>query len=277
MKRLIIVDSCAELTEKMKLQDNIKLAPFYIDLEDNHYLADESLDIDKLINDMNNSKELVKTAAPTPDSFYKFANGYDEIFMITISGKLSGTYNSANIAKRMIEDENPEVKVHVFDSKSASVGETQVVNKLLELFEQDEDFENIVEKTEKFINSIGTIFVLENLENLIKNGRMSRIAGFVASALSIYPVCIGVDGAIEVKHKPRGLKKALNKLVDTIGDLSSDLTNRVLYITHIRDRDRAETIKSMVEEKYNFKNIEIFDGTALSTTYANKNGIIIAF
>ena len=230
-----------------------------------------------MLNDIKNSKVVSKTAAPTPESFMKDIEGYDEIYMVSISSKLSGSHNSANIAKTMIEEENPNIKVHVFDSKSAACGETQVVSKIQSLFEKNESFENIVKETEKFIESMGTIFVLEDLDTLIKNGRISKVAGFVASALSIYPICIGVDGEINIKHNPRGLKKAMSKMVDTIGELVENTSDRILYITHIRDEKRANAVKELAQKAYNFKDIKIFEGTGLSAVYANKNGIIMAF
>ncbi|MFM1539896.1 DegV family protein [Helcococcus ovis] len=277
MKKLIVSDYCAEINEKIEKQENVKRVPFFIDIEDKSIVADDSADIDELIKLMNNSKEVVKTAAPTPEYFYEAGKGYDEIYYVTISSKLSATYNSAIIAKSMLEDENPNVKIHVFDSKSAACGETQVIRAIQEQLELNKKFEEVVENVTAKIEKLNTIFVLENLDNLIKNGRMSKVAGMIASALKIYPVCVGVDGAIEVKYKPRGIKSALNKMVSAIGELTNIYSDKILYITHIRNEERAKKIKEMAEEFYDFKSIEILEGTALSTVYANENGIILAF
>ncbi|MFM1525196.1 DegV family protein [Helcococcus bovis] len=277
MKKLIVSDYCAEINEKMEKQQNIKRVPFFIDIEDKSIIADDRANIDELIELMNNSKEVVKTAAPTPEYFYEAAKGYDEVYFVTISSKLSATYNSATIAKTMLEDENPNAKIHVFDSKSAACGETQVINAIQEQLNLSKTFEQVVDNVTTKIEKLNTIFVLENLDNLIKNGRMSKVAGMIASALKIYPVCVGVDGVIEVKHKPRGIKSALTKMVSTIGELTNTYSDKILYITHIRNEERAKKIKEMAEEVYDFKSIEILEGTALSTTYANKNGIILAF
>lgn len=277
MKKLIVADYCAEINEKMEKQQNIKRVPFFIDIEDKSIIADDRANIDELIELMNNSKEVVKTAAPTPEYFYEAAKGYDEVYFVTISSKLSATYNSATIAKTMLEDENPNAKIHVFDSKSAACGETQVINAIQEQLNLSKTFEQVVDNVTAKIEKLNTIFVLENLDNLIKNGRMSKVAGMIASALKIYPVCVGVDGVIEVKHKPRGIKSALTKMISTIGELTDTYSDKILYITHIRNEERAKKIKEMAEEVYDFKSIEILEGTALSTTYANKNGIILAF
>lgn len=277
MSKIIVVDSCAELTTEMKSKTKIGIAPFFIDLNGEHFLADDNVNIEKFLDDMKASKEVVRTAAPTPESYFEAAKGHDEIYFVTISGKLSGSLNSANIAKAMIEEENPNVKAHVFDSKSAACGETLVVEEIQELIAENKSFEEIVETVERKIKNTQTIFVLEDLDNLVKNGRMSKVVGFVASALSIFPVCIANDGEIEVSSKPRGMKNALNKLVQTIGELADDFNERILYITHIKDLKRAETIKEKVLEIYNFKEIKILEGTSLSSTYANRSGIILAY
>ena len=277
MSRIIVVDACAELNEDMKSFSEIKKAPFFIDVGDKSFIGDENTDIDLLIKSMKESQQAVKTAAPTPESFYEPAKGYDEVFFVTISSKLSTTFNSAHIAKTMLEEENKNVKVHVFDSKSATCGETKVVDWIQQEMRDNKSFEDIVRNVEAKIEDMCTIFVLEDLGNLIKNGRMSKIAGFIASALSIYPVCVGVDGLIEVKYKPRGIKAALNQMVKTIGELTGSVSDKTLFITHIKNRERAELVKKMVEETYNFKNILIFEGTALSATYANDGGIVLAY
>lgn len=277
MDRIIVVDACAELNDDMKSYSEIKKAPFFIDIEDKSFIGDENADIDLIIKSMKESNNPVRTAAPTPDSFYNPAKGYNEVFFVTISSKLSTTFNSAHIAKSMLEEENSNVKVHVFDSKSAVCGETKVIDWIQQEMRENKSFEEIVVNVEEKIKKMNTLFVLEDLGNLIKNGRMSKFAGFIASALSIYPVCIAVDGAIEVKYKPRGMKSALNQMVNTIGELDSSVSEKTLFITHIKNRERAELVKKLAEERYNFKNIEIFEGTALSATYANDGGIVLAY
>lgn len=277
MNRIIVSDSCAEITQEMQNKSKIEIAPFFIDVLDVSMIADESVDIDNLVELMAKSKEAVRTAAPTPDSFYSPAKGYDEVFYVTISSKLSTTYNNARIAKTMLEDEKPNVKVHVFDSKSAACGETKVITWIQEEMEQNKSFEEIVENVENKIKNLNTIFVLENLDNLIKNGRMSKLSGFIASALSIHPVCIGNEGKIEVKEKSRGIKSALNRMVNLIGEMTDTFSDKDIFITYIRNKERANNIKNLIEEKYDFKEINVISGTALSSTYANDGGIIISF
>lgn len=277
MTRIIVVDSCAEFNDEMLAQKNYKRVPFFIDTNGKHLMADPEMDIDSLLQDIKETKDVTKTAAPTPESFYESGKGYDEVFYVTISSKLSTTYNSAYIAKTLLEEDNPNVKVHVFDSKSAACGESLLVEMIQKGIKEDDAFEKIVSDVEEKIKDMQTVFVLEDISTLVKNGRVSKIKGFLASKLSIMPISVAVDGEIDVRHQARGFKNALIKTVDTIGEVSNSFINKTLYITHVRNKERAIALKDLALQKYDFKDVKIFDATGLSTVYANRNGLIMAF
>lgn len=277
MKRIIIGDSGLDLNPNLEKTINIKLVPFFIDLDENHYIDDGSLDIISYLKQMKNSKNVPKTAAPSPDSFFRVMQGYEEIFVVTISSKLSTTYNNAIIAKNMYIDENPNVKVHIFDSKTAASGETGVAIKIQELIDLGKNFEEIVEEVEKHIEESTTLFILEDLGNLIKNGRMSKLSGKIASVLSIYPICAGVNGSIEVMHKVRGMKSAISKMIEMIGENICIHSQKTLVIEHINNEERAFEIKNKIESLYKFKSIEIITAKGLASTYANDGGIVLAY
>lgn len=277
MSRIIVTDSCAEFNEEMLLQNNTKRVPFFIDVNGKHLMADPEMDIDSLIIDLKETKDVTRTAAPTPESFYSAGKGYDEVYYVTITSKLSTTYNNALIAKSMLEDDNPNVKVHVFDSKSAACGETLLIEMIQKGIREEKEFEQIVKEVEQKVNDLQTVFVLEDISTLVKNGRVSKVKGFIASKLSIYPVSVAVDGKIEIKYTVRGLKNALAKTVEAIGEVTNTFKGKTLYITHVKNMERAITLKNMILEKYNFDDAKIFDATGLSTVYANKNGVILTF
>lgn len=277
MKKIIIGDSGLDLNPGLREKLNIILVPFFINIGEKMYHDDGKLIIKNYLKEMKESKHVPKTAAPTPESIFNAMKDYDEAFIITISSELSTTYNNALIAKEMMQEHNPNAKVHVFDSKSAVAGETAIAIKIQECIEQNMEFEDIVRTVDKYVNSIKTFFILENLDNLVKNGRMSKIAGKIASALSINPICAGVNGKIEVLHKVRGMKSAINKLVSIIGTESNSLADKVLVISHINCIQRALDIKNKIKELYKFKTIEITEAGGLSSTYANDGGIVIAF
>lgn len=276
MERIIISDTCLELNEELEKKLNIKLVPVHLDLGDKTYLDDEDLDIRNFIDQMHAYDGVAKTAAPSPQAFYNQMLGYDEIFVITISSKLSTIYNSATIAKDMFLDEFPDKKVHVFDSKSAVSGQTLVAIKLQELIEQNISFEEIVEQVEEFIRQMRTYFILENLDNLVKNGRMSRLAGKIASVLSINPVCKGNDGVIEVVNKARGMKAGINRLVDEMLKGLEETASKTLVISHVLKPERAEEVKRKAMELATFKDIQIVGAKGITSVYANEGGIVVA-
>ena len=111
--------------------------------------------------------------------------GADHIYAVTLSAELSGSYNSAVLGKNLYQEEHPEAKVYVFNSKSASVGETLIGLKIQECEEAGMEFEQVIETVERYIAGQNTWFVLENLDTLRKNGRLSRVKALVATSLKI--------------------------------------------------------------------------------------------
>lgn len=277
MDRLIVGDSGLDLNSDLEKKLNVELVPFFIDIEDQHFIDDGSIDVDAYLDAMKASKNTPKTAAPSPDFFYKAMVKADEAFAVTISSKLSTTYSNALIAKKMLEESYPEKKVHVFDSLSAVAGETLVAMKIQEKVNENKSFEAIVQEVEAFIKDMTTLFVLESLDNLIKNGRITKIVGKIASVLSINPVCLGENGEINMKYKVRGMKNAINKLVSTIGESAENLSEKILVISHVKNPLRAENLKEKIEGIYRFKDIVITEAKGLSATYANRGGIVLAF
>lgn len=274
-KRLILADSACDLNDKIKKRLNIELVPFYIDIDGESILDTSEVDRDGFLKQMKNSSKPIGTAAPSPNQFMEKFQDYEEIFIITISKKLSATFNNAVLAKNMFE-ENSKAKIHVFDSKSAGSGETVVALKIQDLIEEDKSFEEIVEETEKFISELKTYFILDNFDNLIKNGRMSMITGKIAKFLSFKPVMHGVDGEIEVYAKTRGYLNALKELYSAIST-ETNLDERNFVITHCEALDVAKKIKSHIDHNFKNKSINVAETGLLTSVYANLGGVIICF
>ncbi len=274
----IIADSCCDLNKEIEDLTNIKIVPLTINIDGIEYKDDKDLDTNELLKKMKASKSVPKTANPSPQAYMDAYKGDESVFVVTLSSQLSGSYNSAMIAKKMFLENANDKFIHVFDSLSASIGETLVSMKVFELGKKNLDDIEIVKKVNEYINEMKTFFVLESLENLIKAGRMSKLKGKLASVLSIKPIMRGTDkGAIELVKKVRGSKRALRKLVDVIGEKGDRLEEKILGIAHCNCLDRALKLKEEVNEKYNFKDIIIVDTAGISTVYANDGGIVIAF
>ncbi|MCR2045043.1 DegV family protein [Anaerosalibacter massiliensis] len=277
MEYKIVSDSSCDLNEELKEQMNIGLVPLKINIDDKSLVDDENLDVSKLLTDMKNSKDHVRTSSPSPGDFLKEYEKKDNIFVVTLSSQLSGTYNAAILAKNIIAD-NMEKFIHVFDSKTASIGETLITMKIFELIQKQYNKLDIVNKVEEYIDGLKTFFILENLDNLIKGGRMTKIAGHIASILSIKPIMgSDKDGNIKLVDKIRGTKRAFKRLVDIIGEEGNNFENKILGISHCNAEERAIKLKDEISKRYNFKDIIVVEMAGLSSVYANDGGIVIAF
>jgi len=257
---------------------NISIVPLTLRLGDKEYVDDESLDINEYLNDMGSCQSAPQTSCPSVNDFIERFRESDNIFVVTLSSKISGTYNSAMLAKNMIIENFKDKYIHIFDSLSASVGETLVSQKIHSYIKANLSLSEIVEKVSGYISEMKTFFLLENIDNLAKSGRISPIIAKVGSLLNIKPI-MGSDGNgnIRLVEKARGYKKAFQRLIETIGEHGSRLDEKILGIAHCNCINRALEFKDQVLRKYNFKDIIIVEMRGLSTTYANNGGIVIAF
>lgn len=277
METKIIVDSCVDFNnEVFGTEDYMERIPFKITIDDEE-IIDKNVDTSLLLEKMKNSKSKIKTACPSPNDFLEALRKCKNNFVVTISGKLSGSHNSAVLAKEMLQEESPDSFVHVFDCKSAVSGPDLVVLKIRQLIEEKVQNTQIVEEVTQYIENMKTIFILDKLDNLARNGRMSSVKLLMGTLLQVVPILIGCDGEIKLKEQVRGKKKAFNRLIDIIGEESIDFKNRVLGIGHINAREKAEKLKDEIKSRYDFKDIIIFEGGGLSTVYADDGGIVVCY
>lgn len=274
----IISDSSCDLNDKLKKLLNINIVPLNIQVGNKNFLGVESLSPQKIIGEMKKCLTSPKTSSPSPEKFINAFKGIEKVFVVTLSSKLSSTYNNAMLAKEIFLEDMGKKFIHVFDSKSASVGQTLVSMKIAEYIQQNLSEKIIVEKVNNYIDEMKTFFVLESLDNLVKAGRISKLKGKLASTLSIKPIMKGNDlGEIELVKKVRGTKKALEKLIDIIESEGLNIEDKILGITHCNCLDRALKFKEDVVKRLNFKDVIIVEAAPISTVYANEGGIVIAF
>lgn len=273
----VVADSSCEPASEITDALNLDIVPFSMLVEGVNYVDDKNIDVKRFVDAMKASKFIPKSACPSPDMFLeKFALAANS-FAITISAKLSGCYSSAVIACKMFMESHPDSRVHVFDSQSASAGEVAIALKIKECLDAHMDFDSIVTKVSAFISDMKTFFICENLDNLIKNGRMNRIVGYVASVMSIRPIMTAVEGEIKLFEKARGSVRAVTRLVDIIGECRSSFADRTLVITHCNNENQAHFIRSEAQRRYDFKSICVTPTRGLSSMYVNDGGVIIAF
>lgn len=274
----IVADSCCELTADMKKSGNIEIAPLTLEVGGESILDDETFDQKYFLKRVAECPECPKSACPSPDYFRKsFLNGAERCYAVTLSAQLSGSYNSAVLGANLAQEENEDLKIHVFNSRSASIGETLIVKKIVECEEAGMSFERVVETVELYISTQNTYFVLENLETLRKNGRLSKTKALVASALKIKPVMGATpEGDIVQLDQARGINKALMKMVDAIVNDAQHVENKTLAISHCNCPERAEMVKEALLERLAVQDVFVLDTQGVSSMYANDGGIIIA-
>lgn len=273
----IVADSSCDLNVDLKAKLDLVHVPFKIDVDERTFIDNETMNSIELINAMKASPNPVRTSCPSPGDFAERYMLADNIFVITISGKLSGTYNAALLAKEMVQEEYPNKFIHVFDSKSAGPGETAIANKIQDCIDRKLSNEKIVEEVNLYIENMETYFILENLENLIKNGRISKTKGLLANVLNLKPIMKANDGEIELAENQRGSKKAFKRLVEMLGEVSDTIGQKTIFISHTNAPEKAEDLKQQIIDKYNFTDIVVVATGGLTSSYAYDGGIIVVF
>ncbi|MCI5899308.1 MAG: DegV family protein [Firmicutes bacterium] len=273
----VVIDSCGELTEEMKNSGNFVSAPLTLQVDEHVVIDDDSFDQAEFLKMVAESPNCPKSSCPSPEVYRDaYDCGADHVYAVTLSARLSGSYNSAELGKNLYLEDHPDAKVHVFNSCSASIGQTLIGLKIQELEEQGLSFEEVVEQTESYIRSQNTWFVLENLETLRKNGRLGTVKALVATALKIKPLMGATpEGTIIQLDQARGMNKALVKMVDVIAEKIEDAEKKTLAISHCNCPKRAQMVKDALMKRVPFRDVVILDTRGVSTMYANDGGIIV--
>ena len=278
----ILADSCCDLSPELLKKTQAKIAPLTITIDDTHYVDDGTVDIPPYLAAMKASKNPVRSACPSPDLYAEDIRATEgDCFIVTLSAKLSGSHNAASLGVQLAQEDMPEKKVHVFDSESASAGETYIALMIHDLIAAGKSFEQIVELVEEKIRSMHTLFVLDSLDNLVKNGRISRTVALLANVLSIR-LLMSDDGHGAIKNisKARGIKGALGQRVETCRKHTEGLAaaSQRLVISYCNCPERARQVRDMIREKCPaIGEIILTPTSALSSMYANDGGIVIAY
>lgn len=278
MSYKIAIDSCGELLDEWKNDERIESIPLTLTVGGENIIDDATFDQKDFLKKVADCPECPKSACPSPERYMKaYECEAEHIYAVTLSAELSGSYNSAILGKNLLLEEQPEKKVHVFNSKSASGGQSLIAMKIVECEEKGLSFEEVVSEVEKYIEEMNTFFVLENLETLRKNGRLGRVKALVASALKIKPVMGATpEGTICQLDQARGMNKAIVKMVDHIGEKGINIPEKTVAITHCNCPERAKMLEEAIREKLHPAKIVVMDTAGVSSMYANDGGVIVA-
>ncbi len=278
MSYKIAIDSCGELLNEWKNDERIESVPLTLMVGGESIIDDETFDQKDFLKKVAACLECPKSACPSPERYMKaYECEADHIYAVTLSSELSGSYNSAVLGKSLFLEDNPGKKIHVFNSKSASGGESLIAMKIVECEEKGLSFEEVIETVDKYIEEMSTFFVLENLETLRKNGRLSRVKALVASALKIKPVMGSTpEGSICQFDQARGMNKAIVKMVELVGEKGINIHEKIVAITYCNCPERAKMLEEAIRERLNPAKIVVMDTAGVSSMYANDGGVIVA-
>lgn len=273
----IVVDSCCDLSPQMLQDPCFVKVPLTIRVDESTFVDDETFDQADLLWTMHHSEHAPSTSCPSPQAYLDAYQGADDVYVVTLSALLSGSHNSAEQARMMLEEDAPQVNVHVFNSCSAAAGEVLVALKTRELAASGMPFKHVAREVEQFIYKMQTMFVLESLENLRKNGRLTKLQAVVTGALKI-KLFMGAtpEGEICKLGQALTIKQALGKMVDKVA-ADPEHKGRKLVISHCNCLERAFQVKEMLEKKCQLSEVLIVDAKGITTVYAYDGGIVIAY
>ena len=272
MKRKIVADSSCDIWELNGV--DFAVAPLTISTDNKHYVDDQELDVHLMSEDLAKYKGTSHTACPSVGSWLDCYEGYDEVFVITLTGTMSGTYNSAMTAKGIYEEENDNVKVHVFDSLSTGPEMRLLIEKLKEMIEEDLPFEEIVEKGQDYLKHSRLFFALKSLHNFAMNGRVNKA---VASAIDVLNISIfataSEEGTIQQISKCRGEKKVVKSMIEHLEN--AGYHGGKVRISHAENLKLAQNVRDKILEIYPNADIIIYPMGGLCTYYAEIGGLLV--
>ena len=276
MRYKIVIDSCGDLTEKLWEDPRIESVPLTLTVGGKDIIDDRSFDQADFLARVAASPECPRSACPSPEAFRKAYDAEAErIYCITLPATLSGSYNSAELGKKLYLETHPDKQIHVIDSWSACCGETQIALRIMELEEEGHTFEEVVELAEEYKRGLTTYFVLDDLDFLKKNGRLTGAAALVATTFHIKPIMSALEGVIYKKAQVVGMTRTIAKLAEIIKKETVAPEAKRLMITHVNCPERANTVLKALQEKMRFKDVILVDSGGCASLYAGNGGVVV--
>lgn len=279
MSYKIIGDSCLDLTDTMKKDPRFQMIPLTLQVDDHMVVDDETFDQKAFLKLVKASPNCPKTACPSPEAFKEaFECEAQDIYVIALSSHLSGTYNSALVGKNLYEEEHgtDEKNILVLDSESASAGELNLALYIRDMYDAGMEFADILGKLLEIRDRQKTYFVIDSLDPLRKNGRLTGLQAFFATALNIKPV-MGADHGVIIKlDQARGIPKAFARMCEIGVREAEKPSERRAVIAHCNCPDRAELVKEELEKRGTFREIVITQTAGVATVYAGDGGVVLA-
>ena len=273
----LICDSCTDLPTELGVDPHVKKVALSIHIGTETIVDDENFCQSELLEKARALHDAPKTACPSPSMYLEQFLDEGDNYVVTLSGLLSGSYNAAMQARAIYREEGGKGNVHVFNSRSASSGQAQIALLVRELVSRQLPFAQVVEQVEAYIDQMKTMFVLENLDHLRKNGRLTRMQALVTGALRVKRLCGATpEGEIEKLGQGLSMRQTLARMVSRMADDAGHVGRR-LIIAHCNCRERAEYVRDLIQKRCRFGEILIVATGGISTVYADDGGIITAY
>ena len=270
----IVADSSSDVLELSNV--NFESAPLKIITAEKEYVDDKALDVYEMVNDLQHYKGKSSTSCPNTEDWLKAFGDADEIFCVTITGTLSGSYNAAMAAKAIYEETHPEKRVFVHNSLSAGPEIALMIEKVQELVIEEKDFDYICNEAVKYGKNTGLLFMLESMKNLANNGRVNPLLAKMAGIIGIRVVGKASDkGDLEPLSKCRGEKKALDTIMSHLKELG--LKKGKVRIAHCFNEEAAQKLKALIHENFEKVQVRLYKCRGLCSFYAEKGGFLIGF
>ena len=271
----IITDGSCDLSHEVLNKFNINVVPLGVSFGEEHYTAGVDIDNKEFYAKMKDSKELPKTFCPSPENFCKeYQCEEDKIIVIALSSKLSGTYNSASLARDLYLSEHKEKDIRVIDSMTGSIGAGLLLIKAAKMISEGKDIDEIVEAIENLKEKISFYGTLETLENAIKGGRINPLAGKIIGALNFKAIVQIKDGVVKPIDKARGESNSIKKVANYITSSIEDTKDKILCLMHAKKKKKAHKLLSIIEKTHKFDEVYISEVGPVMGTYTSEGAVL---
>lgn len=270
----IVADSSADILALPQVP--FASVPLKIITDKKEYVDDDRLSVEDMVNDLKVYKGRSSTACPNAEDYLAAFEGADEVYCVTITGTLSGSYNAALTAKALYEEAHPGSRVFVFNSLTAAAEVRLLVEKLESLIMAGVDFDSICKEMTAYKSRTGLVFMLASLRNFANNGRVSPAVAKFAGLMGIRIVGKASDrGDLEPMDKCKGQQKALSTLLSRMLRLGYD-GGRVM-IAHCFNSEGGAIFKKMIKEQFPAARVSVYPCRGLCSFYAEEGGMLVGF
>ena len=274
----LVSDSACDLNTLEGTEGKMDFAtiPFTIRIGGKEYIDDENMNIEEMLEANESHSEVAQTACPSPEIWREKFSAPGPVIAFTISGALSGCYNSACLGRDMLLENEPDKQIIIIDSRATGPEEAMLIWRARDLILEGKSIEEIEKDLNETADRIHTCFALSSYHNLIKSGRVGRLIGFIAGHLGFWGIGAGSDkGEIEIRGKARGSKGMIRFLVEEIGKVG--IAGKQIVISHCQNLKDAEALKKALEAAHAGIEVLVQATRGLDSFYAEREGLIIGY